>query len=220
MSSSTSINPISIDSAGITTLMLSNLNNFSFSISSRAAAVRKATQGTLVIAGTGTLAATGGYFSDHTGGAAIGGNDVENTANIIIQSGTIQATSLSCAAAIGGGNQELGNKYSDYRRRCASRECIWCCNRRRRQFYRWYQYVYRQEYRNIRRNSIGLLTRWKQMYGDWGRKCKRQRWIWSKYQRLGQRTAAEDWYGFQGGISGKRHTNNILYRKLRYGSAS
>jgi len=105
MSSSTSINPISIDSAGITTLMLSNLNNFSFSISSRAAAVRKATQGTLVIAGTGTLAATGGYFSDHTGGAAIGGNDGKNTANIIIQSGTIQATSLSCAAAIGGGNQ-------------------------------------------------------------------------------------------------------------------
>ena len=98
--------PVTVDSSGTTTLTLSNINTFNFDVSSQAAAVRKTAQGTLIIAGSGTLNVTGGcYNSDRSGGAAIGGNDGESTANIIIQSGTIQATSLSCAAAIGGGNR-------------------------------------------------------------------------------------------------------------------
>ncbi len=96
--------PVAVDSSGTTTLTLNNINTLALEVSSQMAAVRKTAQGTLIIAGNGTLSASGGYFSDGSGGAAIGGNDGESTANIIIQSGTIQATSLSCAAAIGGGN--------------------------------------------------------------------------------------------------------------------
>ncbi|MCD8049108.1 MAG: carbohydrate-binding domain-containing protein [Clostridia bacterium] len=93
--------PLEIDAAGNVTIELKNENTLDASEghSGYAGLQKTSTGNTLTITGSGELTATGGFG----GGAGIGGAYHGDGSNIVIESGTIEATSSDGGAGIGAG---------------------------------------------------------------------------------------------------------------------